>query len=127
MRECWEKALTVTSTPRVTTLVLKAPSSYFPYPAKIWINGHEWAKRQAAIAGIAFDTDLDERRAEVKVLEVEVVARDPPTGLGEGKPRDVVGRGPFGAGEHRGELLGHPDRGHPGAPRSGPDDPGGAA
>src|SRR5216684_533728 len=28
--------------------------SYFPYPAKIWLNGHEWAKRQAARAGIAF-------------------------------------------------------------------------
>jgi hypothetical protein len=28
--------------------------SYFPYPAKIWVNGHEWAKRQAARAGIAF-------------------------------------------------------------------------
>ena len=28
--------------------------SYFPYPAKIWINGHEWAKRQAARAGIGF-------------------------------------------------------------------------
>ena len=27
---------------------------YFPYPMKIWINGHEWAKRQAAKAGIAF-------------------------------------------------------------------------
>jgi hypothetical protein len=26
----------------------------FPYPAKIWINGHEWAKRQALKAGIAF-------------------------------------------------------------------------
>ena len=22
--------------------------SYFPYPAKVWVNGHEWAKRQAA-------------------------------------------------------------------------------
>ena len=21
--------------------------SYFPYPAKVWVNGHEWAKRQA--------------------------------------------------------------------------------
>jgi hypothetical protein len=21
--------------------------SYFPYPAKVWLNGHEWAKRQA--------------------------------------------------------------------------------
>jgi hypothetical protein len=28
--------------------------SYFPYPAKIWINGHEWAKRQAVHTGIGF-------------------------------------------------------------------------
>jgi hypothetical protein len=28
--------------------------AYFPYPAKIWVNGHEWAKRQAARTGIAF-------------------------------------------------------------------------
>jgi hypothetical protein len=28
--------------------------SYFPYPAKIWINGHEWAKRQAAAQGLGF-------------------------------------------------------------------------
>jgi hypothetical protein len=28
--------------------------AYFPYPGKIWINGHEWAKRQASKAGIAF-------------------------------------------------------------------------
>ncbi len=26
--------------------------SYFPYPAKVWLNGHEWAKRQAAKAGL---------------------------------------------------------------------------
>lgn len=26
--------------------------TYFPYPAKVWVNGHEWAKRQAAQAGI---------------------------------------------------------------------------
>ncbi|HZA16910.1 MAG TPA: hypothetical protein VE645_08470 [Pseudonocardiaceae bacterium] len=26
--------------------------SYFPYPAKIWINGHEWAKRQATQQGL---------------------------------------------------------------------------
>ena len=26
--------------------------SYFPYPVKMWVNGHEWAKRQAAAAGI---------------------------------------------------------------------------
>jgi len=22
--------------------------TYFPYPAKVWLNGHQWAKRQAA-------------------------------------------------------------------------------
>ena len=31
--------------------------AYFPYPGKIWVNGHEWAKRQATKAGIGF-TDL---------------------------------------------------------------------
>ncbi|MGZ8803257.1 MAG: hypothetical protein ACXWZL_11785 [Mycobacterium sp.] len=29
-------------------------ATYFPYPMKVWINGHEWAKRQCATAGIAF-------------------------------------------------------------------------
>jgi hypothetical protein len=28
--------------------------SYFPYPAKVWVNGHEWAKQQARKAAIAF-------------------------------------------------------------------------
>ena len=28
--------------------------TYFPYPIKVWCNGHEWAKRQAAHAGIGF-------------------------------------------------------------------------
>jgi hypothetical protein len=28
--------------------------SYFPYPAKVWVNGHEWAKRQALAEGLAF-------------------------------------------------------------------------
>ena len=28
--------------------------SYFPYPAKIWVNGHEWAKRQAPRPGSPF-------------------------------------------------------------------------
>ena len=28
--------------------------AYFPYPGKIWVNGHEWAKRQAARAGLFF-------------------------------------------------------------------------
>jgi hypothetical protein len=28
--------------------------AYFPYPIKVWLNGHEWAKRQATHAGIGF-------------------------------------------------------------------------
>jgi hypothetical protein len=28
--------------------------SSFPYPAKVWVNGHEWAKQQARHRGIAF-------------------------------------------------------------------------
>ena len=28
--------------------------TYFPYPIKVWVNGHEWAKRQATAAGIGF-------------------------------------------------------------------------
>jgi hypothetical protein len=28
--------------------------AWFPYPAKIGVNGHEWAKRQAGKAGIGF-------------------------------------------------------------------------
>ncbi|WP_322770442.1 hypothetical protein [Frankia sp. Cr1] len=38
--------------------------SYFPYNAKLCINGHEWAKRQAAHAGIGF-TALDNAFAAV--------------------------------------------------------------
>lgn len=28
--------------------------AYFPYPVKVWVNGHEWAKRQAVHAGIGY-------------------------------------------------------------------------
>ena len=28
--------------------------AYFPYPAKVWVNGHEWAKRQLTQSGVAF-------------------------------------------------------------------------
>jgi hypothetical protein len=28
--------------------------AYFPYPVKVWVNGHEWAKRQATRAGVGF-------------------------------------------------------------------------
>lgn len=44
--------------------------AYFPYPAKVWLNGHEWAKRQATQAGIGF-TELSNG----------IAATDDPTGL----------------------------------------------
>lgn len=28
--------------------------TYFPYPIKVWVNGHEWAKRAAIAQGIGF-------------------------------------------------------------------------
>lgn len=28
--------------------------TYFPYPIKVWVNGHEWAKRQAVAEGLGF-------------------------------------------------------------------------
>lgn len=39
--------------------------SYFPYNAKLCLNGHEWAKRQAAKAGIGFEA-LDNGFAAVE-------------------------------------------------------------
>lgn len=44
--------------------------AYFPYPGKIWFNGHEWAKRQATKAGISF-----------RELSNGFAASDHPTGL----------------------------------------------
>ena len=44
--------------------------AYFPYPVKVWLNGHEWAKRQADRAGIGF-TELSNGFASC----------DDPTGL----------------------------------------------
>jgi hypothetical protein len=29
-------------------------ATYFPYPAKVWVNGHEWAKRQACRGRVPF-------------------------------------------------------------------------
>ncbi|MEN3299340.1 MAG: hypothetical protein V7633_1398, partial [Pseudonocardia sp.] len=52
----WGGSTTSTSTPSTQT---SAPffvkfCSYFPYNAKLCLNGHEWAKRQAAKAGLGF-------------------------------------------------------------------------
>ncbi len=60
--------------------------AYFPYPCKIWLNGHEYAKRAATAAGIGF-TELDNGFATT----------DDPAGL----QRLCDGAG---AGHHRGVL-----------------------
>jgi hypothetical protein len=43
-------------------------STYFPYTAKLCVNGNEWAKRQAAKAGIVFEA-LDNGFAAVEDVE----------------------------------------------------------
>jgi hypothetical protein len=54
--------------------------AYFPYPIKIWLNGHEYAKRAAWVAGIGF-TELDNGFA----------ATEDPTGWQ--RIRDMLGPG----------------------------------
>jgi len=41
--------------------------TYLPYPAKVWLNGHEWAKRQADKEGIAF-TPLANSSARTAII-----------------------------------------------------------
>jgi hypothetical protein len=57
--------------------------------------------------------DLDERRAEALIPQVEVVAGHPPAGLGEGELRRRCAGFPPVGGPDPLELLGHPDRRHP--------------
>ena len=46
-------------------------STYFPYNAKLCINGNEWAKRQAARAGIGLD-NVDVEAATRRGVMVDV-------------------------------------------------------
>src|SRR4051794_41956563 len=48
--------------------------SYFPYTARLCINGNEYAKRQATKAGIAFEA-LDNGFAAVDPADVAAVQR----------------------------------------------------
>ena len=53
-RPAGDAATTSTSGTKTSGRRSSRSAAYFPYPAKIWINGHEWAKRQAVHAGIGF-------------------------------------------------------------------------
>jgi hypothetical protein len=59
----------------------------------------------------AVRADLDERRPEPRIPQVEVIDGDPPVFLAEGELRALAGVGAAPAGdEHPLGLLGHPDR-----------------
>jgi hypothetical protein len=47
--------------------------SYFPYPAKVWVNGHEWAKRQATRAGVRYTELANGFAACVKPAQLQAV------------------------------------------------------
>ena len=59
---------------------------------------------------------LDERRAEILIPEIKVVAGHPPVGLVERPPRRPGGGLALRRGPHPLELLGHADRRDPGLP-----------
>jgi hypothetical protein len=65
--------------------------AYFPYPAKIWINGHEYAKRQAIQAGIGF-RELSNGFATCEDPQaVQDICRPPGSRSDPGVRRTVVG------------------------------------
>ena len=64
--------------------------TYFPYTAKLCINGNEWAKRQAAKAGIGFEA-LDNGFAAVDdVAALQRILRQPRTGADRRAAAQVV-------------------------------------
>ena len=123
--------------------------SYFPYNAKLCLNGHEWAKRQAAKAGIGFTAldngfatcadpvggagDLRPARPGADRRAAAQVAGDPAAPVHRGRPGrrlplrdlDLAGRvlpdpGAGPAGLRAGVLR----AGHPRQPRHRPPRPG---
>ena len=76
--------------------------AYFPYPVKVWLNGHEWAKQQATQAGIGF-TELSNGFA---------TCDDPAGSAGDLRPARP--------GHHRGVLRPVDERAAAAADRRGP-------
>jgi hypothetical protein len=66
-----QRSSTISTSIAWTTISARSSSkfgTYFPYTAKLCINGNEWAKRQAAKAGIGF-TALDNGFAAVEDVD----------------------------------------------------------
>jgi hypothetical protein len=85
-----------------------------PIPAFThWRLVHSWPLTHT-LTGYGEYAHLDDRRTEAGIPQVEVEARHAPVSLGEGEPRNSVGRLPLVRGEHVLVLLRYPDRGHPG-------------
>src|ERR671935_2575529 len=50
--------------------------AWFPYPGKVWLNGHEWAKRQAAKSSLAVTELANGHRAGQRLRRLQP-ARSP--------------------------------------------------
>ncbi len=101
--------------------------SYFPYNAKLCLNGHEWAKRQAAKAGIAFEAldngfaAVDDPAALQAICDrlgeeqIDALLRKWLTLLPHPFSRRRSGRGlPLRAVDSAGRVLADPDAGQTG-------------
>jgi hypothetical protein len=92
--------------------------AYFPYPAKVWVNGHEWARRQAVKAGIGF-TELP---AASPPARIPVPCRTSATGCSPAPSRSSPSGGCTGspcrsaAGTRRPGTGGSCPCGRPGSP-----------
>ena len=81
--------------------------SYFPYPAKIWVNGHERAKQQAAQAGIAF-TELP---AGSRPARTQTRCRRSATGCSPAPSRCLPSGGCTGSRCRSAQLISEPGTG----------------
>ena len=55
--------------------------AYFPFPGKVWVNGHEWAKRQAQAEGLGFTELANVRRSCPLADELRSARAGSPPGL----------------------------------------------
>ena len=75
--------------------------TYFPYPAKVWLNGHEWAKRQARRGRVDFSELANGFAACAKPERLQAIcdAFGPERRPGVLRPLDHRDPDPFTAGD----------------------------